>query len=191
MYVLSTASQIARFMWTAWGPPGSCRPHVGPILAPWTLLSEFPCSWFTWYPTLLDGVNRHGMLLKTMGLPQVSGLDTSQGIRAPSQYPKRRLSVRSRKVSKPRDLYLELSYRYDIWQALHECQVEIFPVHSSFVSHLSYVNMKKWKHPLYDDHIHVLFGDYSDALRLQSSVVSQLARMWHSQVHLFSYDFLT
>ena len=26
---------------------------------------------------------------------------------APSQYPKRRLSVRSRKVSKPRDLYLE------------------------------------------------------------------------------------
>ena len=30
---------------------------------------------------------------------------------APSQYPKRRLSVRSRKVSKPRDLYLELSDR--------------------------------------------------------------------------------
>ena len=33
---------------------------------------------------------------------------------APSQYPKRRLSVRSRKVSKPRDLYLELSDRYEI-----------------------------------------------------------------------------
>ena len=43
---------------------------------------------------------------------------------APSQYPKRRLSVRSRKVSKPRDLYLELSDRYDIWQALQQqgCQ---------------------------------------------------------------------
>ena len=34
--------------------------------------------------------------------------------RAPSQYPKRRLSIRSRKVSKPRDLYLELSDRSEI-----------------------------------------------------------------------------
>ena len=32
----------------------------------------------------------------------------------PSQYPKRRLSVRSRKVSKPRELYLELSDRSEI-----------------------------------------------------------------------------
>ena len=37
---------------------------------------------------------------------------------APSQYPKRRLSVRSRRVSKPQDLYLELSYCSEIWQAL-------------------------------------------------------------------------
>ena len=36
---------------------------------------------------------------------------------APSQYPKRRLSVRSRKVSKPRDRYFKLSYRFEIWQA--------------------------------------------------------------------------
>ena len=36
---------------------------------------------------------------------------------APSQYPKRRLSVRSRKVSSPRDLYLELSDRSESWQA--------------------------------------------------------------------------
>ena len=42
------------------------------------------------------------------------------GTRAPSQYPKRRLSVRSRKVSKPRDLYLELSDRSEIWQALRQ-----------------------------------------------------------------------
>ena len=40
-----------------------------------------------------------------------------QYIRAPSQYPIRRLIVRSRGVSKPRDLYLELSDRSDIWQA--------------------------------------------------------------------------
>ena len=39
---------------------------------------------------------------------------------SPSQYPKRRLSVRSRKVSKPRDLYLELSDRSEIWQALRQ-----------------------------------------------------------------------
>ena len=45
---------------------------------------------------------------------------TSIRARAPSQYPKRRLSVRSRKVSKPRDLYLELSDRSEIWQALRQ-----------------------------------------------------------------------
>ena len=37
--------------------------------------------------------------------------------RAPSQYPKRRLFVRSRKASKPRDWYFKLSYRFEIWQA--------------------------------------------------------------------------
>ena len=30
---------IARFMGPTWGPPGSCRSQVGPMLAPWTLLS--------------------------------------------------------------------------------------------------------------------------------------------------------
>ena len=37
--------------------------------------------------------------------------------RAPSQYPKRRPFVRSRIVSKPRDWYFKLSYRFEIWQA--------------------------------------------------------------------------
>ena len=37
-------SQIARFTWRTWGPPGSCRPQVGPMLAPWTLLSGFSHS---------------------------------------------------------------------------------------------------------------------------------------------------
>ena len=32
-------SQIAKFMGPTWGPPGSCRPQVGPMMAPWTLLS--------------------------------------------------------------------------------------------------------------------------------------------------------
>ena len=36
---LRLSSQIARFMGPTWGPSGSCRPQVGPMLAPWTLLS--------------------------------------------------------------------------------------------------------------------------------------------------------
>ena len=31
-------TQITSFVWPTWGPPGSCRPHLGPMLAPWTLL---------------------------------------------------------------------------------------------------------------------------------------------------------
>ena len=30
---------IAKFMGPTWGPPGSCRPHMGPMLASWTLPS--------------------------------------------------------------------------------------------------------------------------------------------------------
>ena len=40
--------------------------------------------------------------------------------RAPSQYPKRRLFVISREVSKPRDWYFKSSYRFEIWQALRQ-----------------------------------------------------------------------
>ena len=32
----------ARFMGPTWGPPGACRPQVGPMLAPWILLSGKP-----------------------------------------------------------------------------------------------------------------------------------------------------
>ena len=32
-------SQIAKFMGPTWDPPGSCRPQMGPMLVPWTLLS--------------------------------------------------------------------------------------------------------------------------------------------------------
>ena len=30
-------TQIAKFMGPTWGPPGSCRPQMGPILAPWNI----------------------------------------------------------------------------------------------------------------------------------------------------------
>ena len=33
------STQIAKFMGPTWGPSGSCRPQMGPMLAPWTLLS--------------------------------------------------------------------------------------------------------------------------------------------------------
>ena len=33
-------TQIAKFMGPTWGPPGSCRPQMGPMLAPWILLSR-------------------------------------------------------------------------------------------------------------------------------------------------------
>ena len=36
-------SQIAKLMQSTWGPPGSCRPQMGPMLAPWTLLSGIVC----------------------------------------------------------------------------------------------------------------------------------------------------
>ena len=37
--IVTVTSQIAKFMGPTWGPPGSCRPQMGPMLAPWTLLS--------------------------------------------------------------------------------------------------------------------------------------------------------
>ena len=36
-------SQIQKFMGTTWGPLGPCRPQMGPMLAPWTLLSGLHC----------------------------------------------------------------------------------------------------------------------------------------------------
>ena len=34
-----TITQIAKFMGLTWDPSGSCRPQMGPMLAPWALLS--------------------------------------------------------------------------------------------------------------------------------------------------------
>ena len=49
-------SQIAKFMGPTWGPLGSCRPQMGPILAPWTLLSllHFPGNYSVWSPWKLS-----------------------------------------------------------------------------------------------------------------------------------------
>ena len=39
-----TSLQIAKFMGPTRGPPGSCRPQMDPVLAPWTLLSGSICK---------------------------------------------------------------------------------------------------------------------------------------------------
>ena len=47
-----TAILITRLMGPTWRPLGACRPQVGPILAPWSLLSEFPlvlCTCNHWH----------------------------------------------------------------------------------------------------------------------------------------------
>ena len=38
----TTRAQTAKFMGPTWGPLGSCRPQMGPMLAPWTLPSGRP-----------------------------------------------------------------------------------------------------------------------------------------------------
>ena len=43
-------SLIARFMGPTWGPSGVDRNQVGPIMAPWTLLSEFLCTLVCFFP---------------------------------------------------------------------------------------------------------------------------------------------
>ena len=40
--VFSNTPQIAKFMGSTWGPAEPCRPQMGPMLAPWTLLSGAP-----------------------------------------------------------------------------------------------------------------------------------------------------
>ena len=40
---MNLAIRIAKFMGPTWGSPGSCRPQMGPMLAPWTLLSGLAC----------------------------------------------------------------------------------------------------------------------------------------------------
>ena len=42
LYFQITFNQRAKFMGPTWGPPGSCQPQVGRMLAPWTFLSGYP-----------------------------------------------------------------------------------------------------------------------------------------------------
>ena len=55
----SIRSQIARLMGPTWGPPGSCRPQVGPILAPWTLLSGVFMRYLVTFVVIILSPPRH------------------------------------------------------------------------------------------------------------------------------------
>ena len=57
----SKHSQIAKFLGPTWGPHGSCRPQVGPILAPWILLSGLGWPPAKWYLFVMCGVVPTGM----------------------------------------------------------------------------------------------------------------------------------
>ena len=66
-------SQIAKFMEPTWGPHGSCRPQMGPMLAPGTLLSGV-C-----YPH----VSITGRLLVSGGWPLCGSRPFHPGLRFP------------------------------------------------------------------------------------------------------------
>ena len=57
------AAQIAKFMGPTWGPPGFCRPQMGPMLAPLTLLSGSRCygKWHQSIHNWRDGIE--GLIL--------------------------------------------------------------------------------------------------------------------------------
>ena len=61
--LLDLSTQIAKFMGPTWGPPGSCRPQMGPMLAPWTLLSGNGYQFGRWSIRENSSMNR----LENMG----------------------------------------------------------------------------------------------------------------------------
>ena len=54
LFSYAQTTKIAKFMGPTWGPPGPCRPQMGPMLAPWTLLREHFTKWL------------HGMVLSML-----------------------------------------------------------------------------------------------------------------------------
>ena len=62
-------TQISRFMGPTWGPPGSCRPQMGPMVAPWTLISGQTSRTISYeYTTLLVPFRCHRLTEKGLVL---------------------------------------------------------------------------------------------------------------------------
>ena len=56
-------SQIARFIGSTWGPPGSCWPQVGPMLSPWILLSGVRMNMRHAFKNITSTSNKHQFLI--------------------------------------------------------------------------------------------------------------------------------
>ena len=75
----AVSSQIARFMGPTWGPPGSCRPQVGPMFTTWTLLSEFTLNETSNITKTLCHGNAFRIVALCEGNPPVIGGFPSKG----------------------------------------------------------------------------------------------------------------
>ena len=66
-------SQITRFMGPTWGPPESCRSKMGPMLAPWILLSGLIYGWTNgWANNRNTGALRRHCVHSDIGLISIS-----------------------------------------------------------------------------------------------------------------------
>ena len=78
MCIIFMYARIAKFMGPKWGPPGSCRPQMGPMFVLWTLLSEW--AYFNHDRTIMP--SWHGNAFRIIGLllwdPPVCGRFASQ-----------------------------------------------------------------------------------------------------------------
>ena len=95
------------------------KPMQQHIVFPWCYFQQKKCTKLI---CLSDLLKSDQIFLNCSGGHKHPFTSTTQTLvpRAPSQYPKRRLFVRSREFLKPRDRYFKLSDRSEIWQALRQ-----------------------------------------------------------------------
>ena len=74
---------LARLMGPTWGPPGSCRPQVGFMWAPWTLLSGYILS-FSWYYST-KYVQDDGIIFHPLEMRHYAGLHARVGVNTQAQ----------------------------------------------------------------------------------------------------------
>ena len=67
--LLNNVTQIAKYAGPTCGPPGSCRPQMGPMLAPWTLLSGTLYEPYTSYYIVLYCIAHHTSKTQRIKVP--------------------------------------------------------------------------------------------------------------------------
>ena len=88
VYKQSVYPQIAKFMGPTWAPSGSCRPQMGPMLAPWTLRFMHPsaCHLIVCHCHLQENLAKKRSLTKQMKMPELaetSELEASKPLAKP------------------------------------------------------------------------------------------------------------